>query len=314
MSIYALLQIALFLAVLMLLIKPLGWYMARVYEGTPCGLGWAVGWLERLIYRLCGINPSEEMTWQTYAKAMLLFNLLGFVVVYALQRMQGFLPLNPRNMTAVSPDLAANTAVSFVTNTNWQSYSGETTLSYLTQMLGLTVQNFVSAATGMAILVALIRGFARRSSQTIGNFWYDLTRSVLYVLLPLSIVGALVLVSQGVGADVPAVSVGRANPTNDGHRWKSRDGTEYCGGAGCFTGDHQAVGHQRRWILQRQLGASVGEPDAAEQFHRDALDSADRRCLVLHIWANGWRHPPRLGGACCHDSSFRAVVARGILG
>ena len=134
------------------LVKPLGWYMARVYEGKPCGLDWAVGWLERLIYRVCGIDPKEEMSWKTYAKAMLVFNLLGFLAVYGLQRVQHLLPLNPQNMPAVPPDLALNTAVSFATNTNWQSYGGETTLSYLTQMLGLTVQNFVSAATGMAVL------------------------------------------------------------------------------------------------------------------------------------------------------------------
>jgi len=216
MSAYALLQIGLFMLVLVLLVKPLGWYMARVYEGKPCGMGWAVGWLERLIYRLCGIDPNEEMTWQTYAKAMLVFNLLGFVAVYVLQRTQGLLPLNPQNMTAVPPDLAMNTAVSFATNTNWQSYSGETTLSYLTQMLGLTVQNFVSAATGMAVLVALIRGFVRRSAQTIGNFWYDLTRSTLYILLPLSIVGALVLVSQGVVQTFrPYQTVTLIQPTTD---------------------------------------------------------------------------------------------------
>ena len=157
MNAYALLQIGLFLVVLVLLVKPLGWYMARVYEGKPCGLDGAVGWLERLIYRVCGIDPSEEMAWTTYAKAMLAFNLLGVAVVYVLQRTQHLLPLNPQNMAAVPPDLAMNTAVSFVTNTNWQNYGGETTLSYLTQMLGLTVQNFASAATGMAVLVALIR-------------------------------------------------------------------------------------------------------------------------------------------------------------
>lgn len=198
MTTHALLQIGLFLVVLLACVKPLGWYMARVYEGQPCGLRWAVGWLERLIYRLCGIDPAEEMAWTTYAKAMLLFNFLGFLAVYALLRMQHFFPWNPQGMSAVSPDLAMNTAVSFATNTNWQSYGGEMKLSYLTQMLGLTVQNFVSAASGMAVLVALIRGFARRSSQTIGNFWTDLTRSVLYILLPLSIVMALTLVSQGV--------------------------------------------------------------------------------------------------------------------
>ena len=201
MNVASLVQIGLFLTVLVLLVKPLGGYMARVYEGQPCGLGWAVGWLERLVYRLTGIDASEEMTWTAYAKAMLVFNLLGIFTVYGLQRAQAVLPLNPQQMTAVPPELAMNTAVSFATNTNWQNYAPETTatgLSYLTQMLGLTVQNFLSAATGMAILVAMIRGFVRRNSPTIGNFWCDLVRSTLYILMPLSIIVALVLVSQGV--------------------------------------------------------------------------------------------------------------------
>ncbi|HLA84130.1 MAG TPA: potassium-transporting ATPase subunit KdpA [Thermoguttaceae bacterium] len=216
MTAHALLQIGLFLAVLILVVKPLGWYMARVYEGKPCGLGWAVEWLERLLYRACGIDPKEEMAWTTYARAMLVFNLLGIAVVYALQRMQHFLPLNPQGMAAVPPELAMNTAVSFATNTNWQNYGGETTLSYLTQMLGLTVQNFVSAATGMAVLVALIRGFVRRSSRTIGNFWFDLTRSVLYILLPLSVALALALVSQGVvQSPRPYQTVALIQPTTD---------------------------------------------------------------------------------------------------
>ena len=157
-----------------------------------------MGWLERLIYRLAGVGPTQEMTWKTYAVAMLLFNFAGFLVVYLLQRLQGVLPLNPQGLGAVTPDSSFNTAVSFATNTNWQGYGGETTMSYLTQMLGLTVQNFVSAAAGMAVLVAFIRGFARRSAETIGNFWVDLMRTTLYILLPLSLVLALVLVSQGV--------------------------------------------------------------------------------------------------------------------
>mgnify|MGYP000858748548 CR=1 FL=1 len=198
MTTNAFLQIGLYLAVLVALARPLGAYMARVYEARPCGLDWACHGLERLVYRLCRIDPAAEMPWTTYAQSMLLFNFLGFVAVYALQRTQNLLPLNPESLPAVSPDLAMNTAVSFATNTNWQSYGGETTLSHLTQMLGLTVQNFLSAATGMAVLVALIRGFVRRNAATIGNFWFDLVRSTLYILLPLSIVGALSLVSQGV--------------------------------------------------------------------------------------------------------------------
>jgi K+-transporting ATPase ATPase A chain len=191
------LQIGLFFAVLTALVKPVGWYMARVYEGKPCGLDLVLGPFERLLYRLCRVRPSCEMDWKTYGLAMLLFNAIGLCALYILQRLQAFLPLNPAGMGAVPPDLAFNTAASFTTNTNWQAYGGETTLSYLTQMLGLTVQNFVSAATGMAILAALIRGLARKNADTIGNFWVDLTRSILYILLPLAIVLALVLVSQG---------------------------------------------------------------------------------------------------------------------
>jgi potassium-transporting ATPase potassium-binding subunit len=191
------LQLALYVVVLLMLAKPLGAYMARVYEGQPIVLGRALGWLERLIYRVAGVDPSMEMGWKTYALTMLLFNLVGLLAVYGFQRLQGLLPLNPQGLGAVSPDSSFDTAVSFASNTNWQGYGGETTMSYLTQMLGLTVQNFVSSATGMAVLVAMIRGFARRSAETIGNFWVDLTRTTLYVLLPLSVVWALVLVSQG---------------------------------------------------------------------------------------------------------------------
>ncbi len=192
------LQLGLYLVVLLLLVKPLGAYMARVYAGERTFFGRIVGPVERLIYRIVGMRPDEEMDWKTYAIAMLLFSFVGLLALYGLQRLQSVLPLNPQHLGAVKPDLAFNTAASFVTNTNWQSYSGETTMSYLTQMVGLTVQNFVSAAIGMAVLIAVIRGFVRHSSKVLGNFWVDMTRSILYILLPLSFVLALVLVSQGV--------------------------------------------------------------------------------------------------------------------
>jgi K+-transporting ATPase ATPase A chain len=201
MTLNGYLQIGVYFVVLLALAKPLGAYMARVYDGLPIGLDRVLGPLERLLYRLCGVRaarPEAEMTWQTYAIALLLFNLFGFLALYALQRLQGGLPLNPQGLGAVTPDSSFNTAASFASNTNWQGYGGETTMSYLTQMLGMTVQNFVSAASGMATLVALIRGLARRSAQTIGNFWVDLTRTTLYILLPLSVVLALIQVSQGV--------------------------------------------------------------------------------------------------------------------
>jgi K+-transporting ATPase ATPase A chain len=172
--------------------------MARVYQGERTFLDPVMRPVEKLIYRLCGVRPDNEMNWKVYAIAMLLFNVLGLIVVYGLQRLQGFLPLNPQGFGAVSPDSSWNTAVSFATNTNWQGYGGETTMSYLTQMLALTTQNFVSAATGIAIVIALIRGLVRHTAKTIGNFWVDLTRSVLYILLPLAFIVALVLVSQGV--------------------------------------------------------------------------------------------------------------------
>jgi potassium-transporting ATPase potassium-binding subunit len=192
------LQIGLYLLVLLLLVKPLGSYMARVYQGERTWLGRVVGPVERLIYRILGLRADDEMDWKTYAFALLLFSLVGLLALYGLQRLQSVLPLNPQHLRTVDPDTAFNTAASFTTNTNWQSYSGETTMSYLTQMLGLTTQNFLSAATGMAVLVAVIRGFVRHSTDTLGNFWVDMTRGVLYVLLPLSLILALVLASQGV--------------------------------------------------------------------------------------------------------------------
>ena len=206
MTATGLVQIALYLIVLIALVKPLGLYMARVYDGQSTLLDRLFGPIERLIYRVSGVRPEAGMNWPTYAVALLIFNLCGLLVVYVLQRVQAALPLNPQGLGAVSPDSAFNTAVSFATNTNWQGYGGEVTMSYLTQMLALTVQNFVSAATGMAVLIALIRGLRKAppSSKTgevkegVGNFWVDLTRTTLYILLPLSLILAIVLVSQGV--------------------------------------------------------------------------------------------------------------------
>ncbi|WP_043611943.1 potassium-transporting ATPase subunit KdpA [Chromobacterium violaceum] len=197
MSTPAMLQLGLFLVVLIALAWPLGAYMTRVMQGENIGPARWFAPLERGFYRLAGIKQEEEMGWRGYAVALILFNVLGVAAVYALQRLQGMLPFNPQAMAAVSPDSSFNTAISFVTNTNWQGYGGETTMSYLTQMLGLTVQNFVSAATGAAVVIALIRGFARHSSAKIGNFWVDVTRMTLYVLLPLAVVFALVFTQQG---------------------------------------------------------------------------------------------------------------------
>src|SRR5262245_48763667 len=190
------LQVVLFIGLLVAAAKPLGMFMTAVYEGRRTWLTPVFGWLERGIYRVAGIDERSEGDWRRYALAALVFNVIGFAVLYVLQRLQGVLPLNPQGFAGVGPDSAFNTAVSFATNTNWQGYVGESTMSYLTQMLGLGVQNFVSAATGMAVLIALIRGFARRETDRIGNFYVDLTRSTLYILLPLSFVLAVVLMSQ----------------------------------------------------------------------------------------------------------------------
>jgi K+-transporting ATPase ATPase A chain len=192
------LQIALYVGVLVLCVKPLGLYMARVFNGERTFLDPVLRPVERLIYAVSGVDPRQEQHWTTYTAAMLLFSLASFVLLYALQRLQHVLPLNPQSFDPPSPDSAFNTAVSFTSNTNWQSYSGESTMSYLSQMAGLTVQNFVSAAVGIVLAIALIRGFSRRSAQTVGNFWVDMVRTTLRVLLPLSFIFALVLVWQGV--------------------------------------------------------------------------------------------------------------------
>lgn len=239
-------QIGLYMLVLLLLVKPLGLFMARVYEGERTFLDPVLGPVERLLYRLSGVRAAEEMNWKTYAIAMLLFNGLGLFLLYGLQRLQGFLPFNPMGLGAVTPDSSFNTAVSFASNTNWQGYGGEVTMSYLTQMAGLTVQNFVSAATGMAVLIALVRGLARRSAQTIGNFWVDLVRTILYILLPLCIVGALILVSQGVVQTLSTYeTVPLLQPTTDA------DGNT-------ITEQILAVGPAASQIIIKQLGTNGG--------------------------------------------------------
>ncbi|HXD99780.1 MAG TPA: potassium-transporting ATPase subunit KdpA [Candidatus Acidoferrum sp.] len=259
-------QLTLYVVVLIALAKPLGAYMARVYENQPFGLDRALGWLERLIYRLAGVRPTEEMGWKTYTVTMLLFNFAGLLVVYLLQRLQGVLPLNPQGLAAVSPDSSFNTAVSFATNTNWQGYGGETTMSYLTQMLGLAVQNFVSAAAGMATLVALIRGFARRSARTIGNFWVDLTRTTLYILLPLSFVLAMILVSQGVVQTFkPYAAVAVVQPTEYDEPVTGKDGKPVLDEKGQpktkkskLTEQVLAVGPAASQVAIKQLGTNGG--------------------------------------------------------
>jgi K+-transporting ATPase ATPase A chain len=240
------LQLIVYIAILLALAKPLGTFMARVYQGERTFLAPLLRPVERLLYRAAGVRADEEMNWKVYAVATMLFNGLGLLAVYALQRLQGDLPLNPQGLGAVTPDSAWNTAVSFATNTNWQGYGGETTMSYLTQMLGMTAQNFVSAATGMAVMVALIRGITRHTAQTIGNFWVDLTRTTLYILLPLSLVLAVALVSQGVVqtfGDYQTVPL--LQPTTDSNRQVVADQV-------------LAVGPAASQIAIKQLGTNGG--------------------------------------------------------
>jgi K+-transporting ATPase ATPase A chain len=266
MTTNALLQIGLYVVVLVALVKPLGLFMARVYENKPCGLDRVLGPIERLIYRLCGIDPTVEMSWKHYAYAVLTVNFLGLLIVYGLLRLQYYLPLNPEGMAGTPPHLAFNTSVSFATNTNWQSYGGEATLGYLAQMLGLSVQNFLSAASGMAVLVALIRGFARRQSSSIGNFWFDITRSTVYILLPLSIVLALVLVSQGVVQTFsPYAKVALLQPTTFQEPVLADDGSPVLGEQGQpttktspVTEQTIAVGPAASQIAIKQLGTNGG--------------------------------------------------------
>jgi len=204
MTINGWVQIALYCVLLTLLVKPFGGYMTRVFNGERTLLAPVLRPVEHALYRLCGVREQEEQHWVIYAVAMLLFSLAGFLSLYALQRLQALLPFNPQGMSAVGTDLAFNTSISFVTNTNWQSYTPESTMSYLVQMAGLTVHNFVSAATGIALALALIRGFARRSARTVGNFWVDLTRCTLYILMPVSIVIGLFFVWQGMPQNLHA--------------------------------------------------------------------------------------------------------------
>ena len=246
MNIFSWIQIVFYLVVLIALAKPLGAYMAKVYQSEHTFLDRVLGPVERFIYRLSGVKPDEDMNWKTYAVAVMLFNILGLLAVYAIQRLQAFLPLNPQGLGAVSPDSSWNTATSFATNTNWQGYGGETTMSYLSQMLALTVQNFVSAATGMAVLIALIRGIVRHTAKGIGNFWVDLTRSTLYILLPLAFVVALLLVSQGVVQTFsPYQTVSLLQPTTDAN-------------GNAVTQQVLAVGPAASQIAIKQLGTNGG--------------------------------------------------------
>ena len=280
------LQLVFYVVVLIALAKPLGAYMARIYEGQPAVLNRIGAPFENLIYRVCGVNPANDMRWTQYAVAVLVFNVLGFFAVYALQRLQLSLPLNPQTMAAVSPDSSFNTAISFITNTNWQGYGGESTMSYLTQMLGLTVQNFVSAATGMAVVIALIRGFARQNAEAIGNFWVDLTRGTLYILLPLAFVLALVLVWQGMPQTfsayptVPLVeSVEYDNPKLDAAGQPLKDDKGNVVSEKAIQKEQViAVGPVASQVAIKQLGTNGGGFFNANSAH--PFENPDARCRI----------------------------------
>ena len=261
--------------------------MARVFAGQRTLLDPVMRPIERLIYRLTGVDERRGMRWTEYAVALLLFSVVSLVVLYAMQRLQSVLPWNPQGFGGVAPDLAFNTAVSFTTNTNWQAYSGESTMSYFTQMAGLAYHNFVSAAAGIAVAIAFIRGIAQKETDTIGNFWVDLVRASLWVLLPIAVVGSLFLVSQGVVQNLkPYDTVQTVEGAQAGHR----------AGAGGVAGDHQAVRHQRRRLLQRQQRASLREPDAADELPGDVRHLRDLLGADLHARHDDRLAPPRLGG------------------
>ena len=277
------LTIAAMVIVLALCWRFLGAYMVAVYEGRAKWLKW----LERPIYRVLRVDPEAEQTWPRYATSVIVFSGVALLLTYAIFRLQGHLPFNPSHFPGVRADTAWNTSVSFVTNTNWQSYSGEVTMSYLSQMGAVAVQNFLSAAVGMAVAVALIRGFARKGSKTIGNFWVDLVRGTVYVLLPIAFVAAIVFIGQGAvqtlgGAVHGAQRTRRFRPGPAARPDR-------------LTGGDQATGHQRRRILQRQRRGTVRKPHRCHQHHVDPAHSLHPGRIDLHVREDGVQHSPGSG-------------------
>ena len=270
MSLNGWLQIFLFIAAVLLLAKPMGSYLARVFERRKTFLDPVLVPCERLLYRMTGIKPEEEMRWTEYAIAMLIFSAATLLLTYLIERLQHLLPLNPQHLPAVEPALALNTAISFTTNTNWQAYVPESTMSYLTQMLGLATHNFWSAAVGMALAMAFVRGIARRETKTLGNFWVDLTRGTLWVLLPLSVVLSLALVSQGVVQNLrPYDTAKLVQPQKViGQRWKTTTVThaDHRARAGRLSGSDQNAGDEWRWLLQCEQRSPVREPYTPIEF------------------------------------------------
>jgi len=293
-----LLQLAIYLVVLLVLAKPLGAYMTGVFGDKPSRAHW-LGPIERLFYRVAGVNPQAEMGWKRYALAVIVVNVLGALAVYALQRAQQWLPLNPQGFAAITPDSSFNTAISFVSNTNWQGYSGESTMSYLTQMLGLAVQNFLSAATGIAVVIALIRGFARHSANTIGNFWVDFTRATVYVLLPLSILVSVFFVSQGVIQNfdgykevttVTATTYDNPKMDAQGNPLKDAQGNP--------------VTEKATTQTQTLPMGPVASQEAIKMLGTNGGGFFNANSAVLYVWRHGGRWSARLGCAGGDDCAL----------
>ena len=286
MNLDGILLIAFFLLLLTLSTRPLGGYLKRVFDGERTLLSIVLGPVERGFYKLAGVRADDDQPWTRYATAMLVFSLGGYVALFAIQQLQGLLPLNPLGLPALSGDLSLNTAVSFVTNTNWQSYGGESTMSLFTQMVGLAVQNFLSAATGLALAIALIRGFSREKGKGIGNFWVDMTRATLYVLLPLAIPMALFLVWQGMPQNF--IGVSEAN-TLEGAKQLIAQGPVASQVA------IKMLGTNGGGFFNANAAHTVRESDRTQQLRADAGDLPDQRRPDQHLRPRGQERAARLG-------------------
>ena len=273
----------------------LGSYMAAVFDNRVHFLGWA----ERPVYRALGTSPEQEQTWKRYAGSLIIFSAVSFGITYLILRIQGSLPLNPQHLDAVPPGLSCNTAASFLTNTNWQNYGGETTMSYFSQVGALTVQQFVSPAVGIAVAIAMVRGFQRRHSPTIGNFWVDVTRCILYILLPAAFLFGIIFVAQG-AVETFAGPVCIHDAMN-GVTQMHRPGTDRVHG-----GD-QAARHEWRRVLQCKLVDDLREPDSAHELAVDLPSAVDTVRADVHVRQDGRQHPSRCGPARRHGAHLRTV-------
>ena len=306
MTVIGWVQILLYCAIIIAITPVLGAYMTRVFNGERTWLSPILRPVEIAIYKIAGVDERQEQHALTYTVGMLLFHVGGLLILYVLMRMQAFLPFNPAGQSAVEEDLSFNTAMSFITNTNWQNYGGESTMSYLVQMLGLTHQNYLSAATGIVLAVALIRGFARHSVRTVGNFWVDITRCTLYILIPICVPYALFLVWQGIPQTLgPYVDA----TTLEGVK------QHIAVGPGRLANRHQDAGHQRRRLLQRQCFASVRESDGAVELRADHLDLRARRGTDQRVRPHGRQPASRLGrprrhGRAVHRRRYLLLLGR----